>query len=53
VVACVEIDSAWHLMTNVVGCAPDDVYGGMPVWLRVERVDGLCLPLFEPERDAR
>jgi uncharacterized OB-fold protein len=53
VVACVEVDSAWHLMTNVVGCAPEDVYGGLPVRLRVERIDDLHLPLFEPDRERR
>lgn len=53
VVAVVEVDSAWHLMTNVVGCPPDDVYGGMPVRLRVERVGDLHVPLFVPDGDRR
>ena len=42
-------------MTNIVGCAPDDVRIGMPVQVIFEHHDDVWLPLFEPaaaERDA-
>jgi uncharacterized OB-fold protein len=50
VVAIVEIDEQpdVRLMTNVVGCAPDDVRIGMPVQVCFEQHDDVWLPLFEP-----
>lgn len=53
VVAVIEVDRAWHLMTNLVGCPPGDVRSGLAVRLRVERVGELCVPLFEPARAGR
>jgi uncharacterized OB-fold protein len=50
VIALVEIDEqpSVRLMTNIVGCAPDDVRVGMPVRVRFEHHDDVWLPLFEP-----
>jgi hypothetical protein len=55
VVAIVEIveQPSVRLTTNIVGCAPDEVYVGMPVHVVFERhadPDGdVYLPLFEPD----
>jgi uncharacterized OB-fold protein len=50
VIAMVEIaeQRGLRLTTNVVGCAPDDVYIGMPVEVRFEQYDDVWLPLFAP-----
>ncbi len=49
VVAIVEIEEqpSVRLMTNVIGCAPDEVCIGMPVRVAFERYDDVWLPLFE------
>jgi uncharacterized protein len=49
VVALVELSEGVRMMTNVVGCPPDDVEVGMPVrvvWHPLS--DGRHLPQFEP-----
>lgn len=49
VVALVDLDEGARLMSNIVGCAPDQVHIGMPVRVRFEPVaDRIALPLFEP-----
>ena len=50
VVAIIEIDEqpSVRLMTNILGCAPDDVRVGMPVQVTFEHHDDVWLPLFEP-----
>jgi len=49
VVAVVELSEGPHLMTNVVGCPPDQVTVGMPVRVRFRDMgEELALPLFEP-----
>ena len=50
VIAIVEIEEQpdVRLMTNIVGCAPDDVYVGMPVEVRFDHHDDVWLPLFGP-----
>ena len=50
VVAIIEIEEqpSVRLMTNIVGCAPDDVRVGMPVQVAFEHHDDVWLPLFEP-----
>jgi len=50
VIALVEIDEqpSVRLMTNIVGCAPDDVRVGMPVQVTFAHHDDVWLPLFEP-----
>ena len=51
-VAIVEIDEqpSVRLMTNIVGCAPDDVRIGMPVQVTFEHNDDVWLPLFRPRQ---
>jgi len=49
VLAYVELEEGPRLLTNVVGCSPDDVRIGLPV--RVEfraDADGLAVPVFRP-----
>ena len=50
VIAIVEIEEQpdVRLMTNIVGCAPDDVYVGMPVEVAFDHHDDVWLPLFKP-----
>jgi uncharacterized OB-fold protein len=50
VVAIVELEEqpSVRLMTNIVGCAPDEVHIGMPVQVMFEAREDLWLPLFEP-----
>jgi uncharacterized OB-fold protein len=49
VVALVDLDEGPRLMTNLVGCDPDDVRIGMPVRVTFESVsDDASIPLFEP-----
>lgn len=49
VVAIVEIDEqpSVRLMTNVVGCPPEDVEVGMLVQVVFEQYEDVWLPLFE------
>ena len=49
VVALVELAEGVRMMTNVVGCPPDDVTVGMPVRLAWQPLsDGRNLPQFAP-----
>jgi uncharacterized OB-fold protein len=51
VVAVVELaeQQYLHMVTNIVDCAPDDVYVNMPVEVTFrELADGFVLPLFKP-----
>lgn len=50
VVAIVELpeQDGLRLTTNIVGCAPDDVFIGMDVQVVFEDYDGVWLPFFEP-----
>ena len=50
VIAIVEIDEQRdvRLMTNIVGCPPDDVHIGMAVQVTFDHHDDVWLPLFEP-----
>ncbi len=51
-VALVELEENVRLMTNVVGCEPEDVRIGMAVRVVWEELDdGRNLPLFEPEEE--
>ena len=48
VVALVDLDEGARLMTNIVGCGPDDVAVGAAVRVRFEPVsEDAALPLFE------
>jgi uncharacterized OB-fold protein len=53
VVALVDLAEGPRLMTNVTGCAPEDVRVGLPVQVTWEPLeDGRHLPLFEPAKEA-
>jgi uncharacterized protein len=53
VIADVSVDEGWNLLTNVVGCRPDEVRIGQRVAVRWEPVsDDIVLPVFGPEADA-
>jgi hypothetical protein len=48
-VALVDLEEGVRMLTNVVGCPPDDVHCGMAVGVTWEPLsDGRRLPLFEP-----
>jgi hypothetical protein len=51
VVALVELDEGPRLISNVVGCAPEEVAVDMPVEVRFEAVGDFTLPRFAPVRD--
>ena len=50
VIAIVELveQPGLRFMTNVVGCAPEDVRIDMPVRVTFERQEDLMIPVFEP-----
>jgi len=50
VIAIVEIEEQpdVRLMTNIVGCAPEDVYIGMAVAVEFEEQDDVFIPVFAP-----
>jgi uncharacterized OB-fold protein len=52
-VATVELTEQQRLRvtTQIVGCAPEDVYAGMPVEVQFLRVEDVWLPLFSPTSD--
>lgn len=54
VVALVELaeQSGLRLITNVVGCAPEDVEIGMPVTVEFEQDEDVWLPMFRPRADS-
>ena len=48
-IAVVQLEEGPRMMTNIVGCDPEDVRIGMPVRVRFEAVsDDASVPLFEP-----
>lgn len=54
VVADVDIEEGWNLMTTIIGCPPDAVRIGQPVvvsWLEVG--PGTVLPAFTPASGGR
>jgi uncharacterized protein len=52
-VALVDLDEGARIMTNVVGCPPDEVTVGMPVQVTWEELsDGRNLPQFEPRGEG-
>ncbi len=54
VVAIVELEEGWHMLTNLVDVAPADVRVGMPVEVTfLQRSEAITLPYFtarSPER---
>jgi uncharacterized OB-fold protein len=50
-VALIDLEEGTRIVSNVVGCKPEEVHIGMPVRLSIENVDEeLKLPLFRPDR---
>lgn len=47
-VVAIEEDPTVRLMTNVIGCPPDDVHIGMAVRVTFDHYDDVWLPMFEP-----
>jgi hypothetical protein len=48
-IALIDLEEGVRMMTNIVGCPPDDVHSGMPVTVRWEPLsDGRQLALFRP-----
>jgi uncharacterized protein len=53
VVAAIELDEGWSMMSNIVGCSPDDVHIGMRVQVVfTQGSDGIELPRFAPAQHA-
>ena len=48
VVALIQLAEGPRLLSNIVGCAPEDVQVGMPVEGRFEREGDFTLPRFAP-----
>ncbi|EHB50339.1 protein of unknown function DUF35 [Mycolicibacterium rhodesiae JS60] len=48
VIAVVDIDEGWTMMTNIVDCGPEDVQVGMRVRVTYLDIDGGALPVFRP-----
>ena len=54
VLADVDIEECWHLLTWIVGCEPDEVSIDMPVSVRfVAGPDGHRFPAFAPDEAAQ
>jgi len=53
VVALVELDEGPRLISNIVGCAPEEVTIDMQVEVRFERAGDFTLPRFAPVCDGR
>lgn len=54
IVAIVELEEGPRMVTNLVGCDPDDLKVGMAVEARFEAIDDsdVVLPVFTPIRGA-
>ena len=54
VMADVDVEEGWHLLTWIVECEPDQVKIGMAVSVRfIAGPDGHRIPVFAPEKAAR
>ena len=50
-VAIVELDEGWHMLTNLVACAPDEMAIGMRLEVHFQPMsDEITLPMFRPAR---
>lgn len=52
VVALVELDEGPRMISNVVGCAPEEVAVDLPVAVRFEAAGDFALPRFAPLRGS-
>jgi len=53
IVAMVDLDEGPRMMTNVIGCAADDVHVGMRVEVAfAAEVDGIALPFWQAASEA-
>ncbi|MFC9981069.1 Zn-ribbon domain-containing OB-fold protein [Gordonia sp. NPDC127522] len=48
IVAVVEVDNEWTMLTNIIGSPPDAVVDGMSVVVTFVDCDGGALPCFAP-----
>lgn len=47
--AIVDVDEGFQMITNIIGCEPEDVHVGMRVQVEYHRIsDTLTLPYFTP-----
>jgi len=53
VVAIVELEEGWHMLTNLVDCTPEEVATGLPVEVDFRAVsDEITLPCFRLRRST-
>jgi len=53
VVAVVDLDEGWFMMSNVIGCRPETVAIGQPVAVDfLRRTDGVVVPVFRRVAEA-
>jgi uncharacterized OB-fold protein len=53
VLAVVDLDDGYSMLTNIVGCASKDVTFGMPVEVTFEKLtEEIYLPLFRPRKES-
>ncbi|NQX87573.1 MAG: OB-fold domain-containing protein [Halioglobus sp.] len=51
VVAIIELEEGWHMLSNVLGCPVEDVHVNMPVCVEFREItDEITLPYFVPTR---
>ncbi|WP_059020174.1 Zn-ribbon domain-containing OB-fold protein [Mycobacterium sp. M26] len=48
VLAVVDLEEGWSMMTNIVDCDPDEVRVGMAVEVSFLEIEGGALPVFHP-----
>lgn len=48
VLAIVDLDEGWHMLTRIVGCPPEEVRIGMRVSVTFANIGDRKLPVFEP-----
>lgn len=52
VVAIVELEEGWHMLSNLIDCPQQEIAIGMPVVVHFEqRSPEITLPYFRPARD--
>lgn len=50
VLALIELEEGVRMMSNVIGCPPEDVSIGLPVKVTFEQRGSVSLPMFVPDR---